>query len=405
MAKVYFVLALIVQGSLIYADTDENMIHENEEEITSREVLIQPEIDDEVIKDFHEGKKDWMDMFMATNKEFCPSPSAALMASITNSNKSAEEQLEDIKEMATKITLAIQCEMANLLSYALNNCDKYEKHNDENTLRKKRETPMDSSQLVMRLLKHIKANNEYQNIAIEKMMTAQEIADKFGIEFNPDTEILSDLAFAANEQAKEMSSILQDACDSKNATKHVQSQECIEFVPLEWEQSPIENDTYYVYSVQPEEFVQSFPPHEYMPEPIYRPPVNCHHDHHYNPNHYETQMPPPPHHFAPVSPKPNFYDSVMPYPVDHYPYCPVEPMTTTTTIVLPIEEVVEPEPQLVGEEYEETVSSKMIVSRDEEPGMATVNHVMTYTLSEKAHFKKPEIENLPQQMQYTFFLM
>ncbi|KAI5632211.1 hypothetical protein NE865_15082 [Phthorimaea operculella] len=415
MAKVLFILALVIQATIIFANDVEE-----ENEITSREILKnKPDVEEE----FTEIKpnKEWMDMFfMPLPNNLHPISSAsALMSSITDSDKSAEEQLEDIKEMANKITLAVQSELANLLAYALANVDKDKDcENDENKLRRKRETPMDSSQLIMRLLKHIKNNNEYQNIAIDKMMTAQEIADKYGIDFAPDTDVLSDMAIAANEQAKEMTTILKDACHMN--TTHIPKEE-VEFVPFE--QSPIENDTYYVYSLNhPEEEMfmqQPFPVYEHTPEHYpHSPAVNHgHQDHYYDHLQYGHQS--MPHHVPapvqqnyiphqippPVTPKPTFYDSMMGYVPDFYPYCPVEPVTTTTTIVLPIEEFVEPEPELVGEEYEETVSSKLFVTRDEEPGSATVNHVTTYTVSEKAHFKKPEIERLPQQMQYTFFLM
>lgn len=384
-----------MQSSLTFAHIDE------EDEPTSREVLkTRPSIVDDLPKDFSATDVDWMDIFTMPSGSLYPTSSAALMAHATKSEKSPEEQIDDIKDLANKITLAIQSEMAKLLAYALDNC---EKDVDENNIRKRRsaETPMASTELVMRLLKHIKSNNEYQNIAIEKMMSAQEIADKFGIEFSPDTEILSDLAVAANEQTKELTTILKDACDTKNVT-----QEEVSFVPLECEtpvENAAENNTYYVYSVHPHDhhhhdnFAHTYPPHEYVPEHHNVHPV---HNHQYNT--YETQMMPPP--VQPVTPRPTYFDSMMPFQ-DPYPFCTMEPITTTTTIILPIEEFVEPEPVLVGEEYEETVSSKVFVNHDEEPGSSTVNHVMTYTLSEKAHFKTPEIESLPQQMQYTFFLM
>lgn len=76
-----------------------------------------------------------------------------------------------------------------------------------------------------------------------------------------------------------------------------------------------------------------------------------------------------------------------------------------STYIIPIDEFMEPEPELVGEEFEEVISSKVFVDHDMEPGSATVNHVMTYTISEKTHYRTPQIENLPQQMQYYFFLM
>lgn len=337
------------------------------------------------------------------------------MSQVTNSDKPAEEQIEDIKEIANQITMAIQSEMANLLSYALRDC---EKEYNENGLRKRRsiETPMDSSQLVMRLLKHIKNNNEYQNIAIEKMMSAQEIADKYGIDFKPDPEILTDFAVATNKQAEELTTILKDAYDPKNVTKEV------EFIPVNNETAVHSSDdnTYFAYSVNvPEAEIiahqNAQPSFEFVPEFVQevRPPVHVHYEQHphynYHYNHpIETQVMAPPHQHRPppVSHMPNFYEPAFtPAPEYYSPYYPMEPITTTTTIVLPIEEPVEPEPELVGEEFEETVSSKVVVDRGEEPGSATVNHVMTYTLSEKSHFRKPQIENLPQQMQYYFFLM
>lgn len=337
------------------------------------------------------------------------------MALVTNSDKSADEQLEEMKEVARQITLAIQSEMANLLSYALRECDK---ETEENNLRKRRsvETPMDSSQLVMRLLRHIKTNNEYQNIAIEKMMSAQEIADKFGIDYQPDPDIFSDFAFASNKQAEELASILKDASEMKNVTKE------IEFIPINEEPvvNSTENDTYYSYTVHPEDIaahLNTAPSHEFMTDYVHetRVPVahihyeqHPHHNYHYN-YPYETQVVPPPHHYhrnPPVSAMPAFFEPMAFTPVpDHYPAYYPEPITTTTTIVLPFDEPAELEPELVGEEFEETVSSKVVVDRGDEPGSATVNHVMTYTLSEKSHFKKPQLESLPQQMQYYFFLM
>ncbi|XP_028159049.1 uncharacterized protein LOC114351900 [Ostrinia furnacalis] len=408
MAPLFFILALIVQSSFIYATDD---IDKEEWEDTSREIL-KSAPGDMKIKEFRATDTDWIDIFSLPKQNLHQTSSAAKMASVTNSDKPPAEQLEDIKEMANQITLAIQSEMANLLSYALRDC---EKEYDENSLRKKRslESPMDSSQLVMRLLKHIKNNNEYQNIAIEKMMSAQEIADKFGIEFNPDPEILSDLAVATNKQAEELTTILKDAYDSKNETKE------IEFIPVNNETSvkSTENNTYFVYSVPEAEIIahqNSLPSYEYVPEFIQeRPPVHVHYEQHphynYHSHPYETQIVSPPHQMhqqrPPVSHMPNFYEQFTPAPEYYSPYYPMEPVTTTTTIVFPIEELVEPEPELVGEEFEETVSSKVIVERGDEPGSATVNHVMTYTVGEKSHFKKPQIENLPQQMQYYFFLM
>lgn len=358
-------------------------------------------------------------MFFMPVDGFYSSPSASMMAQVTQTDKPIEEQLEDIKALASQITFAIQSEMANLLSYALaSDVDAHEQNH--NNLRKRRsvETPMDSSQLVMRLLKHIKSNNEYQNIAIEKMMSAQEIAEKYGIAFNPDPEILSDLAIAANEQAQEMTAILNDALRHANVTK-----ENITFVPLEeTQQTPVnsttngtehfkQNETYYVYSIHvPEEIIaqQNTPPHhEHQPDIISNGPQNHHHHHEHHQNfHYypETQIFPPPHqHYTPM---PNFFEPLSFFPTQDYysQYAAMEPITTTTTIVLPFEELYEPEPLLVGEEYEETVTSKTYIDH-EGPDAGTVNHVMTYTLSEKSHFKTPQIEKLPQQMQYYFFLI
>lgn len=385
------------QSSHIFADH----VDDNEDPIPTRDELVKPDIDEVVANDTCGDHKDWVDMFPEGDKNLYPTSAAALMTYVTDNstNKTAEEQLKAIKDMACKITQAIQSEMVNMLAYALSGCAQYEKEDSKNEtkLRRKRETPMDSTQMVMRLLKHIKANNDYQNIAIEKMMSAQEIADKYGIAFNPDPNMLTDFAVAASEQAKDLTSMLTETCDGKNTTV-----EQVQFVPLE-EESFVENtkdNAYYVYAVhQPEDMFTQLPSYEYLPEQIRRPKS----EHVHNYPSYETQMPPPPHqhHYPPTTPKPTFYDSVLP---DFYqPYCSVEPVTTTT-IVLPFEEVVEPEPELVGEEYEEIVSSKVTVDHDE-PGCSTVNHVMTYTLSEKAHFKTPQIEQLPQQIQYSFLLI
>ncbi|KAM3959538.1 uncharacterized protein ACR2FA_006472 [Aphomia sociella] len=412
MAPLYLFLVLIIQSSLTYAHIED--IDEQGHEETSREILkSNPSV--ESIKEITDINKEWLDMFMSPgDHDLFSSPSATMMSHITKSDKPVEEQIEDIKEMANQITLAIQSEMANLLCYALRDCDK---ECEDNSLRKKRsaETPMDSSQLVMRLLKHIKSNNEYQNIAIDKMMTAQQIADKYGIEFNPDPEILTDLAIAANDQAKEMTTILNDVLEMKNIT-----QQPVEFIPIEQEkqENSTKDDTYYVYSIHiPEEEIitqqNTLPHHEYHPEIIQNVPLDMNHYHDHRPQHNyyyypESQIVPPPvHQHHPTSQMPNFYEPVSFFPgQEYYPqYCPVEPVTTTTTIVLPIEEIFEPEPELVGEEYEETVSSKVYVDHGDEPGSTTVNHVMTYTISEKSHFKAPQVEKIPQQMQYYFFLM
>ena len=378
------------QGSFTFANETYSEEHINSGEIQFNET----EINNETINDFPTGQKDWIDFFLLPDAQLYPTSSVAMMTQATNSEKSVEEQLDEIKEIAQKITLAIQSEMANLLTYALNSCDKGEPEEEEgedNKLRKKRsvETPMASTQLVTRLLKHIKSNNEFQNIAIDKMMTAQEIADKYGVEFSPDTEILSDLAFAANQQAKEMNTLLQDSIEMKNVSQKVEFE------------APTQD---YVYSVQ-------YP--EQKPVTNAQPAVNHHHhadsypsyNYYYN-YPYETQIPPPVNHYntPPVSKRPNFYDTVS-YAPQEYSYCSMEPITSASTIIMPFEELVEPEPELVGEELEETISSKVYVDRGEEPGSATVNHVMTYTVGEKSYFRTPEIERLPQQMQYCFFLM
>lgn len=325
-----------------------------------------------------------------------------MMAQSTSSDKSPEERLEDIKEMANQITMSIQSEMANLLSYVIPNGNE----EIDNKLRKKRsvETPMDSSQLVMRLLKHIKSNNEYQNIAIEKMMTAQEIADKYGINFTPDTETLSDLAMAANEQAKEMSSILKDAINLKNITQAQNASEPNEEI----------NTVESLLNTSAENLIDSNELNDEQQQNATDPIVTfeipiegecskhraASHYNHYEYYPVETQIPPPHHHHnAPVSQRPNFYEFVNP-PQEYY--CSMEP---TTTIILSNEELEQAEPELVAEEYEETLSSKVFINYEEAPDVSTVNHVTSYTISEKAHFRNPHIESLPQQMQYYFFLM
>ncbi|XP_053617510.1 uncharacterized protein LOC128679359 [Plodia interpunctella] len=404
MAPIFWFLALLIQGSFIYADKD---IDDHENENTSREILSKtPE--EGTLKNLKDVNKDWLDMFLMPGSGF--SPAASKMAQVAQSDKSIEEQLEEIKQLATQITFEIQSEMANLLSYALAGVEQHEK--EDNILRKKRstESPMDSTQMVMRLLKHIKSNNEYQNIAIEKMMTAQEIADKYGIEFNPDPEILTDLAIAANEQAQEMTSILNDALQLSNKTNQV------EFVPLNEtlvtnNSTENDHDNYYMYSVHvpAEQYVahqNAVPHHDYYPDMIQG--NHYHQDFLFYP---ESQIVSPPvhQHYNQVpqsSPMPNFHEPMTFFPSqDFYPqYHTMEPVTTTTTIVLPFENHFEPEPELVKEEFEETVTSKVFVDH-EEPGASTVNHVMTYTISEKSHFKQPQVEKLPQQMQYYFFLV
>lgn len=402
LAAILFLFCFF-QGSFILADTEvDNKLDEQQESI-ERDILVKPGADDEVVKEFDSANNDFIDLFLLTSSNIFPTfptSSAALMSQTTNNNETAEEQLENIKKVAEDIAKSIQNEMANLMTYAmaLNATDMETKDNQ----RKKRsiETPMDSTQLVMRLLKHIKSNNEYQNIAIEKMMSAQEIADKFGIEFNPDPEILSDLAVAANDHAHDLTSMLKDACDLKNVTQE------IEFIPMN-KQSTV-NDTYYVYTLHPEEQTipeTTVPSFEYLPEilPKSQKPVNQVHqsEPHSHHCHYESQIPPPPVHYhsSPVSPRPNFYDP-FPYTSDIYsPYVDHVP-----AILIPIEEP-EPEPEIVGEEVEETITTKLFVERGDEPGSSTVNQVTSYTIAEKSHFKTPQLKKLPQQFQYCFFLI
>ncbi|KOB77240.1 Kinesin-related protein 3 [Operophtera brumata] len=404
MAPLFFVLALVIQGSFIYADTEvDNQLDEQQESI-DRDILVKPGIDDEVVKDFSSTNNDFIDMFLLTNNNMFPTfptSSAAMMSQATNNNETCEEQLESIKKVAEDIAKSIQSEMANLMSYAMA-LNATNKDNQENERTKRSvETPMDSTQLVMRLLKHIKSNNEYQNIAIEKMMSAQEIADKFGIEFNPDPEILSDLAVAANDHAHDLTTMLKDACDTKNVTQE------IEFIPMN--EQPMGNDTYYVYTLHPEEqtiLESTVPSFEYLPEilPTSQKPMN--HVHHSEPHshhyHYESQIPPPPvHHYSPpVSTRPNFYD---PFPYTSDIYSPYADMVSPA-IFISIEEP-EPEPEIVGEDIEETITTRLFVERGDEPGSSTVNQVTSYTVAEKTHFKTPQIEKLPQQFQYSFFLI
>ncbi|XP_004927658.1 uncharacterized protein LOC101746987 [Bombyx mori] len=384
MAPIYLIFGLIVQSSIIFADEETTVsieelpITENIESSNIHEN--QTEFDDEVTKD--EGKQDWMDFFLGPNSDLYPTSSVAMMNQATQSDKPIEEQLEDIKIAANKITQAIQSEMANLLTYALNT---YEKEHEDNNLRKKRstETPVDSSQLIMRLLKHIKATNEFQNIAIDKMMTAQQIADKFGIEFNPDPEILTDLAVATNKNTNDLASMLSEVCDlSKNKTCHNISLDQEDEDEIEM---PIDNSTYYVYALYYPDDDDNYtqPPYEFVPQTSSPTTPNNYP--------YETQIRSPlserEHSKAPVSQKPSFYEAIS-----MLRECSMEPFS-------------DPEPELVGEVYEESVSNKVIVEKGDEPGAATVNHIMTYSVSEKSHYKTPQIERLPQQMQYYFYLI
>ncbi|XP_047033331.1 uncharacterized protein LOC124639870 [Helicoverpa zea] len=412
MAFLYIIVALAIQGSFTYANVTDSEECVNSGEIKNDipDVYYKTEGDDQVVKDYSAGQKDWIDFFLLPDANLYPTSSVAMMSQATNSDKSVEEQLEEIKEIAQKITLAIQSEMANLLTYAINSCDKGEGEEvegkgegEDNHLRRRRsmESPMASTELVTRLLKHIKSNNEYQNIAIDKMMTAQEIADKYGIEFSPDTEILSDLAMAANHQAEEMNSLLQESLEMKNVTRKAETAK-VEALSTNKAQ---DNDGYFSFTIQ-------YPD---QPAPVnVQPAVNHHHhadsypSYNYYYNYPETQIPAPPtqsyYSSPPVSKRPDFYDTVS-YIPQEYSYCAMEPMTSASTIIMPFEEILEPEPELVGEELEDTVSSKVYVDRGDEPGSATVSHVMTYTVGEKSHFRTPAIERLPQQMQYCFFLM
>ncbi|CAH2051840.1 unnamed protein product, partial [Iphiclides podalirius] len=407
MALLHFILVLLAQSALTYAEID---IDENKNKTEA--LLSLPKIEDDV-KDSQDAKEDWMDLFLGPDTALYPSSSTASMATVINTDKSPEDQLEEIKEMATSITNAIQSEMANLLTYALSITDK---DNEDSSRRKKRsvDSPMDSTKLVWRLLKHIKSNNEYQNIAIEKMMSAQEIADKYGIEFTPDTEILSELAVAANEQAKELTSILKDACDLKNNTRIDLNTD--EYQEPEMQTAKSDNLTCPIHSIpipdketkpnKSASLTNDNSPYAEFNHVHYADPY-ANYNFYYN-QPFETQIPSPvaKDQYSPsVSPKQSFYDAVSFNPTSEYygPYCSMEPMSTT--YILPIDDLMQPEPELVGEEFEETISSKVFVDHDLEPGSATVNHVMTYTISEKTHFRTPQIENLPQQMQYYFFLM
>ncbi|CAK1541513.1 unnamed protein product [Leptosia nina] len=358
MTPFYFMLALIIQSSLIYAEigVSDGQNSTNILGVAAANVFE----DDQIVKGPEAAPLDWMDIVLSSPTPIYPTSSSTLMAQAVLSDKPPEEQLEEIKEMANQITMAIQSEMVNLLSYAVSATDAPE----GNTLRKKRsiESPLDSTQLVMRLLKHIKSNNDYQNIAIEKMMSAQEIADKYNIPFKADPDILSDFALAGSEQAQELTSILQDVCDL-NANQTVISK----------------NNTI----PQPKNSTESY----CTDHPI---------DDRFIYTGYNSE---PAHHYSPVTPRPTFYDTISYQPEDVFPFCAMEPMTSV------ILEPIESEPKCTGEEIEETISSKIYVKDDEEPGSMSVNHVMTYSVAESTHFRKPHIETLPQQMQYYFFLM
>lgn len=299
-----------------------------------------------------------MDVVLGPSSPVYPTSSANLMAQTILTDKPPEEQLDEIKEMANQITMAIQTEMVNLLSYAVSATDPIE----DNASRKKRsvESPMDSTQLVMRLLKHIKSNNDYQNIAIEKMMSAQEIADKYNIPFKADPEILTDLAVAGNEQVKDLTLILQDVCDINNATTSSN-------------QTSVTKET--------------------ARNIISDVPTNPKQD--YSAYYYSEPAP-----YCSVTPKPSFYDSISYKPLqDLYPYCAIEPISPVFV------EPIQMEPEFIGEEIEESVSSKIYLKEDEDTDTMSVNHVMTYSVAETSHFKKPHAETLPQQMQYYFLLM
>ncbi|CAH2230381.1 jg5059 [Pararge aegeria aegeria] len=399
MAALYIFLALLIQNSLT-----ETIINDDDKSNEPRDILnVQPDVGDDNTTEYQAAPIDWMNTFIESGSTIFPTSSAALMAQATSSDKSAEEQLEDIKEIANQITMSIQSEMANLLSYAISSTS----NETDNKLRRKRsvETPMDSSQLVMRLLKHIKSNNEYQNIAIEKMMTAQEIADKYGISFSPDPETLSDLALAANEQAEEMSAILKEAIENKNVTKREpepnENTNIVENMQLN--STDNFNKCFDQYENKQENSTNHILNFEILKENDCNAHPAASHYNHYNYYPVESQIMSPPHFYnAPVSQRPNFYDLVSNNPIQDY-YCTMEP--TTTTIILSNDEPEEAEPELVAEEYEETVSSKVFINHEEAPDVSTVNHVMSYTISEKAHFRTPQIESLPQQMQYYFLLM
>ncbi|CAH0595456.1 unnamed protein product [Chrysodeixis includens] len=386
MALSYIIVALAIQGAFVSANetSTEEYAHSGEEGCYNNDM----DAKDETVKTFHAMPNDWIDFFLIPDSHVLPSSSVAMMAQINDSDKSDDEKIEEMKTIAQQITYALQKEMTNLLSFAMGSFDQ-EVAPETNRGKRSAESPMASTKMINRLLNHIKASNEYQSICIEKMMTAQEIADKYGVDYRPDTEILSELAIKANKQANDMNEMLKDAIEMKNVTH--KEEQCHE-----------DTDSYYVYPVQ-------YPEMSYRDQVLPTQPAMNHHHHvdsypshsHYYP--YETQIPlPVPNYYSPpVSKRPNFYETVSYAPQDFSPYCTVEPVS----IIYPFEDYVEPEPELVGEELEETVSSKVSVMRGDEPGSATVNHVMTYTVGEASHFRTPQIERLPAHMQYSFFLI
>lgn len=350
------------------------------------------------------GHRDFIDLFFG-NGLYASGPSSSLMEQVTTPNdKPAEDQIDDIKKMAQKISMSIQNEMANLLAYALAGCEKNSK-NETERVKRTVETPMDSTKLIMRLLNHIKSTNENQNIAIEKMMSAQEIADKYGIPFKPDPEIMNNLAEAAKENAKEIDSMYADV--KAAATQDIKEE--VEFVPLE--QTETETDAQY-----PTIIIEEDPDyyHYHVPEIKERQhgKKKVDHNRHGNGHHHhhvqyievppQTLSPAPACHYA-MNP---FYETQIQSPAPQYQYPPVsqkpaffEPIPEPMPVCqIPMIESYDVEPELVAEELEEVVSSKIIIEKGDTPGTGTVDHRMTYTVSDKAHFKMPE------QAQYAFYL-
>ncbi|GBP54625.1 hypothetical protein EVAR_35887_1 [Eumeta japonica] len=341
-----------------------------------------------------------------------------MVSKVTSSEDNPDKKIEEIKKTIEQITNSMQMEMYKLIENAIKG--------KATELKKKKttETPIDSAKLVMRLLNHIKSHNEHQNVAIEKMMTAQEIADKYGIEFYPDPEIILDLAEASSEQAEKLMKSVEGY--KNNITNHSKQDEAtIVFVPYQEDntQMDVKQQEYYNYELHHDCNINNSSNTDTInaanlelvmldtkkdstkqyksPPPIQKPDESLHltPQYYYWQPIYDEQM------IAQrVNPKPNHFNEHSATPDNLIPFLPVMEETSTYIISPEIHES-EPEPEMVGEEYEETVSSKVFVERGKELGTTSVNHATTYTLTEKAHFKPPPMVHLPQQMQYTFYFI
>ncbi|KAH9645589.1 hypothetical protein HF086_005238 [Spodoptera exigua] len=133
MALLYIAIALAIQGSFAFDNVTESLEYVNSCEVVNTTMEVENEV---IAEPPPKEQKEWIDFFLLPDTHLHPTSSVAMMTQAINSEKSVEEQLDEIKEIAQKITLAIQSEMANLLSYALNSIEKTEMNLEKTTVGK-----------------------------------------------------------------------------------------------------------------------------------------------------------------------------------------------------------------------------------------------------------------------------